>query len=122
MKKLIAFLLLFAFGIAMLAGCGGSGDSDDPNVGKWTAYAYNMFDGEEDISGFYPNGATIELNSNGNCSLDFNGDKSSGKWTLEGTNFKASVGGADYAGSISNGVLTFEVLTDVFLYFKKEGQ
>ena len=75
---LLVLILTFS-----LAACGGGGaGSDDPNLGLWEAKLAEMLGIEMDVADFFEKGFTIELKTNGNCTLNVDGSRANGKWTL----------------------------------------
>lgn len=135
-KKPVDKKLLFIIGGAVLAvilaivlicalgGKGGGGDAaDDPNLGLYTATTAEMLGIEMDITDLFENGVTIELKSNGKCTMNVDGTKGSGKWTLENGVFHVKGGGLDCDGTLANGVMTLENMLDmgVAMTFEKEG-
>ena len=123
MKKTISMLLALILCSTMLAACGGNGSSSssDPNLGKWTAAAVRVFGDEIDIGDFYDAGAWIELKTNGNCTMMFDGDTGNGKYTISGSRVTFSSGGAEYDATIEGNVLTFELLDDIYIIYAKDG-
>ena len=121
MKKAIMLLLAVILCASMLAACG-SGSSDDANVGVWIAYAIDAYGNETDIFDLYDDGATIDLKSNGSCTLVIDGESASAKWKLSGTVLTVTSGGESYSGSIKSGVLSFDLSRDVTIYFSKNGR
>ena len=109
--------------ICVLGGKGGGDAADDPNLGLYTATTAEMLGIEMDITDLFENGVTIELKSNGKCTMNVDGTKGSGKWTLENGVFHVKGGGLDCDGTLANGVMTLENMLDmgVAMTFEKEG-
>ena len=102
---------------------GGSDKSDDPNLGVWKATTGEMFGISVDLDDVYENGFTIELKAKGKCSLNIDGKKANGSWTLEGSAFTVKGGGLDCEGKLENGKLILEDVlgSGLNLVFEKEG-
>ncbi len=123
MKKLTA-LLIVCFLLFSLTACGGGTvDPNDPNQGLWTATKGEMMGLSMEVSEFFGEGFTIELQSDGKCALNVDGEKANGTWTLSGGAFTVKGGGLDCAGRLENGQLTLENVLDMGLnlVFEKEG-
>ena len=122
MKKTASLLFVLILCVSMLAACNGV-SSNDPNVGLWMAYSVDAYGNSMDVSDIYKDGdTTIELKSNGSCTLFLNGDEAGAKWKLNGTVLTISSGGIDYPGRIRNGVLEFEMNDDLTLFFSRDGR
>lgn len=110
--------------ILVLGGKGGdAAASDDPNLGVYNATKGEMMGYEVAISDIWANGFSIELKAKGKCTLNVDGTKGNGKWTLEDGVFHVSGGGLDCDGTLANGLLTLDNVLDmgVTLTFEKEG-
>ena len=120
-----AMILIVMLLVSLL---GGKGDqvaaAADSNLGVYNAVSAEMWDTEVTVSDFWENGFSIELMKNGKCSMVIDGNKGSGKWTLEqdGT-FHIKGSGIDCSGTLERDVLILEnVLNmDVNLTFEKVG-
>ena len=124
MKKIITLLLVLVFSMAFFTACGGSDkntSSNDPNVGTWIGVSVDTLGYATDITDVYPKGATVELKANGNVTLTFNSDKTNGKWTAVGNNINITCGGVDYPSTIDNGVLSVELLQDMYVIYTRDG-
>ena len=121
MKRTIC-AVLSAVVLICLAACGGGGSSDDPNVGTWIGVSAEAFGMESDIKEVYPQGTTLEMKANGNCTAVFDGDKASGKWTGSGSRLTASIGGVDYPITIDGDALVFEMMQDMYVIYTKDGK
>ena len=110
--------------IAALAGKGGKTPANaDPNLGVYNAATAEMWGMEMDVSDIWEKGFSIELKDKGKCTIEVDGAKSNGKWTLENGIFRVNGGGVDCDGTLANGVMTLENVLDmgVTLTFEKEG-
>ena len=123
MKKTIS-LLLTAMLLFSLTACGGAKiDPDDPNQGLWKATTGEMFGIAANVEEFFGEGFTMELQSNGKCSLNVDGRKARGRWTLSNGAFTVKGGGLDCEGRLENGEITVEDVLGMglTLVFEKEG-
>lgn len=93
--------------IAILASVlGGKSNSKDPNLGLYTANKAASGGLEIDISTMFPNGFTIELKDRGKCAMNVDGEKGTGKWTVDADGaFSLSGSGLECSGTLKNGVL-----------------
>ena len=122
-KRLVAVFLVLILSVATLAGCAAKVDPSDPNQGLWKATSAEMLGVSMEASEMFGKGFTIELRDKGKCSLNVDGKKANGTWTLDGSAFTVKGGGLDCEGTLSGGKI---VLNDVMgmgmaLTFEKEG-
>ena len=101
-------MLAMAMMIFLLVGCGKEDDSNNPNLGLYTAFTGSMSGIEIEIADVYAGGFTIELKANGKAQLDIDGTTGKGKWTLEGNKFTISGGGFEGEGTLKDGVMILE--------------
>jgi len=94
----------------LLCGCGKDKGKDNPNLGLYTAKYGSMSGMELEVGDVFGQGFTIELKDKNKCEVFVDGDKASGKWSLEGEKFKFSAGGIECEGTLENGVI---ILSDV---------
>lgn len=129
-KKLIVIIggcvlaaILITVLICTLGGSKSSGASTDPNAGMYTAVTAEVWGVEMSAEDIWEKGMTIELMDGGKCKLTVDGEKGSGKWTLDGTAVTISGGGIDAAGTLKDGVMTIENVMDmgVTLTLVREG-
>lgn len=99
-------MLAMAMMIFLLAGCGKEDDSNNPNLGLYTAFTGSMSGIEIEIDDVYAGGFTIELKAKGKATLNIDGTTGNGKWTLDGDKFSVSGGGVECSGTLKDGVMT----------------
>lgn len=114
LKKTIALLLCLCL-LPALAACGAEEAGSDPNAGLYEAATAEMLGIEIDISDMYEKGFSIELKDKGKCAFNIDGQKGSGKWTLDGEALHVEGGGLKMSGTLSEGVMTLENLFDLGL-------
>ena len=100
MKKLIC-LALTVFLMLSAAACGGAEvDPGDPNQGLWKATTCEMMGMSMNVEDFFEKGFTIELQSKGKCTLNVDGKKANGTWTLNNSAFTVKGGGFEGKGRL----------------------
>jgi len=108
MKKTISLFLILAL-LVGVAACGGKGDAgNDPNLGLWIAQSGEMWGESVDVAFLFDGGFAIELKAGGKCTVDADGEKGNGTWTLKDGVFTAKAGGVNLSGTLANGRLTLE--------------
>lgn len=110
--------------IVVLGGKGSNTPANaDPNLGVYNAVTAEMWGIKMEVSDLWTKGFSIELKDKGKCTLEVDGAKSDGKWTLEDSAFHVNGGGVDCNGTLANGVMTLEDVLGmgVTLTFEKEG-
>ena len=98
--------------------------NDDLNLGVYTAVSADMLNMEVPESDFREDGFSIELMEKDQCSIEIDGNKGSGKWTLaEDGTFHVKGSGIDCTGTLAGGVMILENVLDmdVSLTLEKEG-
>ncbi len=109
MKRISALWLALLL-LLSLFGCSSddAAKTDDPNLGvyKATTMTYSGF--TMDVTDLFEDGFTIELKSNGKCTLTVDGDSANGKWTLDGTAFTVNGGGIDCTGTLKDGTMVLQ--------------
>lgn len=119
MKKIIALLLAVVM-LLSLAACGGG--EPDPNAGIYQGIRGEMDGIVLTMEELYPGESYLELKNGGKAELVLEGDKISGKWTLEGEKFNLVVEGEDCPGTLKDGIVTFDFTgIGMFLTFAKDG-
>ena len=123
MKKTLVIFLAIVLTLSLCSCGGGKVDPSDPNQGLWTAVTGEMMGLEMEVEEFFGQGFTIELQSDGKCALNVDGEKANGKWTLTGSSFTVEGGGLDAKGTLKDGVLTLEDVLGMGLtiHFTKNG-
>lgn len=110
-KSFRNFLCLFtAVVMTVLCACGGDAAEDDPNLGVYKATKAELGGFEIDVSEMFGDGFTLELKQKGKGRVEMDGDGGNVKWTLDGDAFHAEGGGAEFDGTLSDGVLVIEDL------------
>ena len=119
MKKIIALLLVIVMLLSLTA-CGGG--EPDPNAGIYQGIRGEMDGIVLTMEELYPGESYLELKSGGKANLVLEGDKITGKWTLEGEKFNLVVEGEDCPGTLKDGIVTFDFTgIGMFLTFAKDG-
>ncbi len=100
-----------------------SGGSDDPNIGVWQAEEITMMGMTMKPTDIYPEGISLELKSNGKCTLTMDGDDYSADYEIDGTSFKMIDGGEEFPGTIVGNEIEITNLLDmgIDIKFVKEG-
>lgn len=105
MVKRISIMLVLSMLISLvLTGCGGK-ESDDPNLGKYTAVSASMSGISIEVEDAFGEGFIIELKAKGKCELTIDGNTVKGKWTLDDDEFSVEGGGIDCEGTLEDGVM-----------------
>ncbi len=128
MKKVISIFIILIMLINLTA-CGGKSsdvkniDVEDPNVGKWNAVLVFLDDDEIEINDMYQKGISLDLKSNGDYSIDWDGIKQKGKWSFKDDILVISLKDSELTGTILDGVLIIMNAHDLGMdiTFEKEG-
>ena len=107
MKRLFAFLLVFAM-LLSLAACGGG--EEDPNAGKYIGVSAAVGGFSMPMSEIYAGETWIELKSGGRGTIMLDGDDFSMKWALEGEELTITIQGVDSVGTLRDGVITMDLM------------
>ena len=112
MKRIYKRLLCVIAAIVMtaLCACGGDDGPDDPNVGIYKATKAEMSGFEIGVADMFSEGFTIELKNKGKGRVEMDGDGGNIKWMLDGDTFHAEGGGAEFDGTLHDGVMVLEDL------------
>ncbi len=105
-----ALCLITAFVMTVLCACGGEAAEDDPNIGVYKAKKAELGGFEIDVTDVFDEGFTIELKNKGKGRVEMDGDGGNIKWTLDGNTFHAEGGGAEFDGTLGDGVMVLEDL------------
>lgn len=100
-------MLITAF---MLTGFGCGKSEPDPNSGVYKGVSAEMMGISMSIDELYEGGVTFELKDGGKGTCTIDGTDYKIKWTLDGDTFHAEGGGAEFDGTLSNGVMELEDL------------
>ena len=98
-------------------------NTQDSLLGSWIA-AKGMVSGMDvPVSTMWEKGFTMNLASDGTCSMVVNGTNGSGTWTYDGTNITIEIPGLTLSGTANASVIIFEDVagTGVELYFTRDG-
>ena len=114
MKKMCCRLIVTISAVMMLilTACGKDSGEADPNLGVYKATSAEMSGFEISVEEAFEGGFTIELKKGGKLRLEADGDSGNMKWTLEGDKFHAEGGGAEFDGTLKDGVMVLENLQD----------
>lgn len=85
----------------------------DPNLGVYVATGAKMWGLKINISDYLEGGCTIELLSDGICSVEIDGVVTSGTWTLDGDTFHIEGGDVACDGTLSDGVMILKNVMDM---------
>ena len=110
MKKSIAIVMALLMTLALCA-CTGNGSgtkSSDPNLGVYKATTGEMSGFEVALTDMFEQGFSIELKEKGKCDLVVDGQKASGKYTIDGNSITIKGGGMELSGTIGNGVMKLD--------------
>lgn len=121
MKKRLCLLLAVML-VLCLTACGGAA-SDDPILGKYEGYSYEMLGFAYEMSEIYPDGDNyIELKDGGKCRMVLSGDGIDGTWDLNGSDIVVTVEGQPSNGTLEDGVLYLDFLNaGMNMVFAKPG-
>ncbi len=124
MKRSIIIVLTFLLSLSLIACGGGKIDTSDPNQGLWIAASGEMMGISMEADALFAEGFTIELQSDGKCSINVEGEKANGTWTLNGSSITVKGGGLDCSGTLKDGALTLENMLDMGMtvVFTKDGK
>lgn len=93
---------------------GGSGDSDDPNLGVYNAVSCSYGGFEMSAEGEW-----LELKSGGKLKMNLMGEEYSGKWELDGKNLTVTQAGDTYYGTLSNSTVVLDLSGVIYTYEKE---
>ena len=65
-----------------------------------------------DLAELFGDDFSIELKNGGKAAFNYDGESYNMKWTLDGTTFHASGGGAELDGTLSDGTMILENVLD----------
>ncbi len=116
---LVVIVLIIVLAVNLFSG----GSSDDPNIGVWTADEITMAGITMNPTEIYADGISLELKSNGNCTLTLDGDDYNADYEIDGTTFTLIDGGDEFPGTIQGNVITITNLLDmgIDIVFVKDG-
>lgn len=106
LNRISAILIIVTMLVtSFLCGCGKDKGKGDPNLGLYIAKYGSMNGIELSVDDVFGQGFTIELKDKNKCEVFVDGDKASGKWSLDGDKFEFSAGGIECSGTLENGVI-----------------
>ena len=110
MKKSIAILMALLMTLALFACTGNASGtkSSDPNLGVYKATTGEMSGFEVALTDMFEQGFSIELKEKGKCELLVDGQKASGKYTIDGNAITIKGGGMELSGTIKDGVMKLD--------------
>ena len=113
---------LLVFAATKLLPTGGS-DVDESLLGVYSVQKAKAYGIEVDATTLWEKGFDIELKKNGRCLVNVDGNKGSGKWTLDGSDFSLKASDLELNGSLYDGIIRIDNAMDmgVTLYFTKDG-
>ncbi len=123
MRKILSLIIMLFISFNLMA-CGSKATAnEDPIVGMWNAFLVTLPDDIVDIKDMYQKGISLELKSNGNYTINWDGAKSDGKWSNKDGTVVISRKDGDFTGTIVEGVLTLVNVLDLEMdvAFEKEG-
>jgi len=105
MRKAL-WLLTAAFLLPLLAVVSCKSNNNDPNIGKWTAVSISALGLTIEVEAAFEYGASLELKSDGKCTLTIDGGSTSGEWSVADGILTITAGGESYTASVEENVLT----------------
>ncbi len=111
--------LILAVLILILASACGKAEPD-PNSGLYVGKTAEMSGITVNLADVFEEEFSIELKDGGKASFNYEGKSYSMKWTLDGTAFQASGGGAELSGTLADGVMELENVLDSGLSIRLE--
>jgi len=104
MKK--ALWLLTAIVVLLCATASCKNDHNDPNIGKWTAVSISALGLTVEVDAAFQYGASLELKSNGKCTLTIDGDSAAGQWSMADDVLMITAGDESYTATVEDDILT----------------
>ncbi len=119
----VVALIVVILIIVAIVGALSGGDSDDPNIGLWTADEMTMMGMTMNPTDIYPDGITLEIKSGDKCTLTMDGDSFNADYEIEGNVFTMTQRGDEFTGTINGNVIEITNLLDMGLdiVFVKDG-
>ncbi len=114
----IAVVAVIVLAIVITVNLFSGGDSDDPNIGIWTAEEITMMGMTMSPTEIYPDGITLELEKGNNCTLTLDGEDFNADYEIDGTTFTIEQYGDEFPGTIEGNVITITNLLDMGLDIK----
>ena len=108
----VAVVAIIAVLLIVLLGGGGAA-KDDPNLGVYNCVSYEVLGVSTEA-----NGEWIELKAKNKATVSILETEFDGKWALEGNALTLTLTGADYEGTLSNGVIEIDLFGLVYTFAK----
>ena len=95
----------------------------DYNLGVYNAVQAQVWGVEVDVEDVWADGFSVELKDKGKCTVTMDGEQGSAKWTLKEDVLTIKGGGLDCSGTLDDGKMMLENVTDakLTLLLEKEG-
>ncbi len=109
MKKLYKLLgILMAAMVLMLSLSACSSSEPDPNSGVYSGVSAELMGVSMELVDILEDEIVIELKDGGKAIFRYEGDSYKMKWSMDGSSFQASGGGATLNGTLSDGTMVLE--------------
>ncbi len=108
MKRVNRYLILLVTLCFTLSLAGCKKADPDPNSGLYEAVSATGMGMELAITDLYDNGVSFDLKDGGKAVVNLDGQEFNIKWSHDGNSFHAEGGGAEFEGTIGDGVLNLE--------------
>ena|GEM_PF-5403645 len=119
-KKHVLIPLLLA--LLILVSCGGKEIyKDHPAMGKWNGHEASALGMSVPLTSVFSEVPVLELQANGKCALQLDGENYTGKFTLEGNTLTIKQGKDELKATVTDTTITFDDISGVQLVFLKEG-
>ena len=123
MKKFVAMMLAAFMVMALLAGCGGKADEDNPNLGTYKLQSLAGMTVEElkDLIGEDMSESFIfEMKAGGKGVFTVDGEAGDVKWEMDGDTITISDSSDEMTGTLADGTLTIEIEGEELVMVKTE--
>ena len=110
MKKALC-VILAAVMLLSLCACGG-GDENSEHFGDYEIVEASKDDISVRVDDIFEDGFTITLKARGKCEMNIDGQRGTGKWTLDGKKISISGSGVELKGTLKKGIMTLKDVED----------